>query len=463
MTSSRHRNARRPAIREPRKIRYNCGIWHPRQERAFKILERIAVIGLGYVGLPVALAFARQFPDVVGFDIHAAKVEQLRAGFDVTGEVDPADLQATSLRITCDPADLADRTVFVVAVPTPVDAQKRPDLTPLVRASETVGRALRPGAIVVYESTVYPGVTDEVCAPVLERVSGLRRGVDFKLGYSPERINPGDKVHTLERIVKVVSGEDAESLERVAALYSAIVPAGVHRAASIPVAEAAKVIENTQRDVNIALVNELAMIFDRLGIRTRDVLEAAGTKWNFLPFKPGLVGGHCIGVDPYYLTTKAQELGYHPEVILAGRRINDGMGAFVARKLVKMLSLSDRPVRAARVAVLGLTFKEDVPDLRNSKVPDIVAELREFGVEPLIHDPMVTAEDVQEEYGLELASREDLVDLDAVILAVAHRSFLQRGTEELVAMLKGRQGCLLDVKAVLDPAGLPASVQYWSL
>ena len=426
-------------------------------------MERIAVIGLGYVGLPVALAFARRFPDVVGFDIHAAKVEQLRAGFDVTGEVDPADLQATSLRITCDPADLGDRTAFVVAVPTPVDAQKRPDLTPLVRASETVGSALKPGAIVVYESTVYPGVTDEVCAPVLERVSGLRRGVDFKLGYSPERINPGDKVHTLERIVKVVSGEDAESLERVAALYSVIVPAGVHRAASIAVAEAAKVIENTQRDVNIALVNELAMIFDRLGIRTRDVLEAAGTKWNFLPFKPGLVGGHCIGVDPYYLTTKAQELGYHPEVILAGRRINDGMGAFVARKLVKMLSLSDRPVRAARVAVLGLTFKEDVPDLRNSKVPDIVAELREFGVEPLIHDPMVTAEDVQEEYGLELASREDLVDLDAVILAVAHRSFLQQGTEDLVAMLKDRQGCLLDVKAVLDPAGLPASVQYWSL
>jgi UDP-N-acetyl-D-galactosamine dehydrogenase len=426
-------------------------------------LERIAIIGLGYVGLPVALAFARQFEDVVGFDIHASKVAQLQAGIDVTGEVDPSELKATRLRVTADPADLVDRTVFIVAVPTPVDVQKRPDLTPLIRASETVGRVLRPGALVVYESTVYPGVTDEVCAPVLERVSGLRRGVDFKLGYSPERINPGDKIHTLERIVKVVSGEDAETLDRVAALYSAIVPAGVHRAASIAVAEAAKVIENTQRDVNIALVNELAMIFDRLGIRTRDVLEAAGTKWNFLPFTPGLVGGHCIGVDPYYLTTKAQELGYHPEVILAGRRINDGMGAFVARKLVKMLSLSDRPVRGARVAVLGLTFKEDVPDLRNSKVPDIVAELREFGIEPMIHDPMVQADEVHEEYGLHLTPVDDLRDLDAVILAVAHRVFLDEGPVRLADRLKDGMGCLLDVKAIFDPAQVPANVQYWSL
>lgn len=424
--------------------------------------ERIAVIGLGYVGLPVALAFAARFPDTIGFDINREKVDALRACVDVTGEVDPEVLRNTTLRFTCDQADLAGVTFFVVAVPTPIDNNHRPDLRPLIGASETIASALRPGCVVVFESTVYPGVTEEICGAVLARISGLKPGIEFKLGYSPERINPGDKEHTLEKIIKVVSGQDAETLERVAAVYGSIVPAGVHRAPSIKVAEAAKVIENTQRDLNIALMNELALIFDRLGIRTRDVLEAAGTKWNFLRFTPGLVGGHCIGVDSFYLTTKAEEMGYHPQVILAGRRINDGMGSFLAQRMVKLLVHADVPIRCARVGILGLTFKENVPDLRNSRVPDIANELQQFGIEPLVHDPVANRKDACEEYGIKLVDWEHLHNLDGLVLAVAHRAFLELPPESLAGCLRPG-GVLMDVKSALDPKALPSEVRYWSL
>ena len=425
--------------------------------------ERIAVIGLGYVGLPVALAFARKLPGTIGFDVNKEKVEELRRGYDRNQEVPKSELEGSPLKITSDIADLAGATFFVVAVPTPVDHNNVPDLTPVVKASETVAKALSKGAVVVYESTVYPGVTEEVCGPILSKISGLTQGKDFKLGYSPERINPGDREHTLERIVKVVSGEDAATLERVAAVYAAIVEAGVFRAASVKVAEAAKVIENTQRDLNIALMNELALIFDRMGIRTRDVLAAAGTKWNFLKFSPGLVGGHCIGVDPYYLTTKAEELGYQPQVILAGRRINNDMGPFVAQKTIKMLIHADRQVKGARVGVLGLTFKEDVADIRNSKVPDILAELRAFGIEPLLHDPFAGADETRHEYGLALSALDQLQDLDALILAVAHRQYLDLGADALARRVRPG-GVLVDVKSALDPKTLPPGrVGYWSL
>ncbi len=424
--------------------------------------ERIAVVGLGYVGLPVALAFARCYPDTIGFDVDARKVAALQAGVDRSGDVAAADLAASSLTYTSDLDDLRGATFFVVAVPTPIDANRRPDLGPLRAASRTVGRVLTPGAVVVFESTVYPGVTEDVCGPILEEVSGLTRGVDFHLGYSPERINPGDHEHTLERIVKVVAGEDAATLERVANTYGTIIDAGVHRAPSIQVAEAAKVIENTQRDLNIALMNELALIFDRLELSTAAVLEAAGTKWNFLPFRPGLVGGHCIGVDPYYLTTKAEEVGYHPEVILAGRRINDGMGAFVAQKAVKLLSQREGGLGRARVGVLGLTFKENVADLRNSRVPDIVRELESFGAEVLVHDPMVADEDARHEYGIDLRTWEDLDGLDAIVYAVAHRVFAQRLPGDLPRMLLP-DGVFVDVKSALPRAAVPASVAYWAL
>jgi UDP-N-acetyl-D-galactosamine dehydrogenase len=424
--------------------------------------ERIAVIGLGYVGLPVALALARRFPDTVGFDVNCEKIVALREGRDRTGEVSQETLRSTSLHMTDDPSELTDITFFVVAVPTPIDKNNRPDLHPLIRASETIGKVLQPGAVVVYESTVYPGVTEDLCGQVLSRVSGLRRGVDFTLGYSPERINPGDKEHTLEKIVKVVAGEDAATLTRVAAVYEQIVDAGVHRAPSIKVAEAAKVIENTQRDLNIALMNELALIFDRLGIRTSDVLDAACTKWNFLPFRPGLVGGHCIGVNPYYLTTKAEELGYHPQVILAGRRINDGMGAYLAQRLVKLLVNADIPVKCARVGILGLTFKENVPDLRNSRVPDIVHELRQFGINPLVHDPVADRHEATEEYGLPLADWEDLANMDGIVLAVSHEEYLAMPGHELLSRVRSG-GVLMDVKSVLDPASLPDDIHYWSL
>ncbi len=424
--------------------------------------ERIGIIGLGYVGLPVALAFARKFPGAVGFDLHREKVDELKRGFDRNHEQPEDVLRATSLKMTSDPADLKGCTFFVVAVPTPVDGNNVPDLTPVERASETVGRVLSPGAIVVYESTVYPGVTEDVCGPILEKVSGLRRGVDFKLGYSPERINPGDKEHSLEKITKVVSGEDAESLERVAAAYSAIVDAGVHRAPSIKVAEAAKVIENTQRDLNIALMNELAIIFDRMGIRTSDVLAAAGTKWNFLRFKPGLVGGHCIGVDPYYLTMKAQQLGYQPEVILAGRRINNNMGAYIAARVVKLLIDADTTVKNARVGVLGLSFKEDCSDIRNSKVPDILRELRQFGIDAMVHDPVASPAEALREYGTKLVPIEELAGLDALILAVSHKWYLSLGQPRLLAAVRDG-GIVVDVKSVLDPARVDRRIRYWSL
>ncbi|MHB8877388.1 MAG: nucleotide sugar dehydrogenase [Myxococcaceae bacterium] len=424
--------------------------------------ETIATIGLGYVGLPVALAFARKYERVIGFDINRARIDELKSGHDRTNETDEAQLKASRLHLTADPADLREATFFVVTVPTPIDSNRQPDLTPVVRASETVGKVLQRGAVVVFESTVYPGVTEEICGPILERLSGLKRGVDFKLGYSPERINPGDRTHALEKVKKVVSGEDAESADRVAAAYGSIIDAGVHRAPSIKVAEAAKVIENTQRDLNIALMNELALIFDRLGIRTRDVLAAAGTKWNFLPFSPGLVGGHCIGVDPYYLTAKAESLGYHPEVILAGRRINDGMGAFIAQRLIKLLIAADLPVKGAKVGVLGLTFKENVPDLRNSRIPDILGELKQFGIEAIVHDARADAREAHEEYGVTLASLEQFKELSAVVLAVSHREYLELLRGPLFAMVR-KGGVVVDVKAMVDPATVPAGLSYWCL
>ena len=423
--------------------------------------ERIAVIGLGYVGLPVALAFARKFPGTIGFDIDREKVDALNQGLDHTQEISTEILRTTALTMTSDPALLKEATFFVVSVPTPVDAARRPDLRLLVRASEMIGSFLQPGAVVVYESTVYPGVTEDICGSALARISGLRQGIDFKLGYSPERINPGDREHTLEKIVKIVSGEDEETLNRVADVYGAIIEAGIHRAPSIKVAEAAKVIENTQRDLNIALMNELALIFDRLNISTSDVLEAAGTKWNFLRFSPGLVGGHCIGVDPYYLTAKAEEVGYNPQVILAGRRINDGMGSFLAQRLVKLLIHADIPVKTAKVAILGLTFKENVPDLRNSRVPDIAGELRQFGIEPLIHDPLADSAQAEEEYGLRLAPWEDIQGLDAVIVAVGHQFYRDVPCPEFRQCVR-TGGVVMDVKSIFDPVCLP-HIHYWSL
>ena len=422
----------------------------------------IAVIGLGYVGLPLALGLARAFPGTMGFDINQEKVRQLQGGVDSTGETDAAALSGSTLRMTWEPDQLQACTVFIVAVPTPVDAWNRPDLTPIIRASETVGRILKPGDVVALESTVYPGVTEDVCGPVLARVSGLVQGRDFKLGYSPERINPGDREHALDRIVKVVAGEDAETLDLLCHIYGAVTQAGVHRAPSIKVAEAAKVLENTQRDINIALMNELALICDRMDLRTEDVLAAARTKWNFLPFKPGLVGGHCIGVDPYYLTTKAQELGYHSEVILAGRRINDGMGAFLGQKVVKLLIEADQHVKGARVGILGLPFKENVRDIRNSKVPDIVEELRHFGIEAEVHDPLADPEEVRHEYGITLCPWEQLQGLDALVLAVPHHDYLTMGVQALLSGLHPG-GIVVDVKSVLNPREVPPGLRYWSL
>jgi UDP-N-acetyl-D-glucosamine/UDP-N-acetyl-D-galactosamine dehydrogenase len=423
------------------------------------VTERFGIIGLGYVGLPVALAFARKFPGTVGFDIDAAKVSELARGFDRNGEHSEAELTGAGMVFTSKRV-----TFFVVAVPTPVDSNNVPDLTPVVRASESVAKVLERGAVVVYESTVYPGVTEDICGPLLAKASGLPRDA-FYLGYSPERINPGDREHTLERIVKVVSGEDAQTLERVSKAYGAIIDAGVHAAPSIKVAEAAKVIENTQRDINIALMNELAFIFERMGIRTTDVLAAAGTKWNFLPFKPGLVGGHCIGVDPYYLTTKAQQLGYQPEVILAGRRINNHVGTFIAQKTVKMLIEQDRPVKGARVGVLGVTFKEDVTDTRNSRVPDILKELSSFGIQALVADPSANPKEVEHEYGLTLSPLADLRDLDALIIAVAHKEY--RTNFDFFARLRAGAGIaggvVVDVKGLLSPAAVPDGIAYWSL
>ena len=426
-----------------------------------QIDERIAVVGLGYVGLPVAVSFARRCRHVVGFDISAPRVDAIVRGHDWTGEISERELAATSLRCTSDTGMLAGASFFVVTVPTPVDSERRPDLTPLLSACRTIGPHLTRGAIVVFESTVFPGATEEVCGPALEAASGLVCGEDFKLAYSPERINPGDHVHTLESVIKIVAAQDEDSLKRVSSVYSAIVDAGVFEATSIKVAEAAKVIENTQRDLNIALMNELAIVFERLDILTEDVLEAAGTKWNFLPFKPGLVGGHCIGVDPYYLTAKAEAVGYHPEVILAGRRINDGIGKFVAQKTTKLMVSAGINLGAARVGLLGLTFKENVPDLRNSRVPDIVDELRSFGIEPLVHDPICDPRAVDQQLGLEIVSFDRFHDLDALILAVTHAEYLT--SPENLASLVRPGGVLIDIKSAINPASLPDSIGYWSL
>jgi UDP-N-acetyl-D-galactosamine dehydrogenase len=393
--------------------------------------KKIAVIGLGYVGLPLAVEFGKHRP-VIGFDIKPDRIAELRAGRDQTREVSPEELEeARHLALTAAPADLAAATIFIVTVPTPIDSHKRPDLTPLLKASEIVGRALKKGDIVIYESTVYPGATEEDCVPVLERVSGLTYNVDFFCGYSPERINPGDKAHRLTTIRKVTSGSTPEVAEVVDALYASIITAGTYKAESLRVAEAAKVIENTQRDLNIALVNELAIIFNRMGLDTDAVLCAAGTKWNFLPFRPGLVGGHCIGVDPYYLTHKAEALGYQPQVILAGRRINDGMGAYVAGQMVKAMLKRRIHVDGARVLVLGLTFKENCPDLRNTRVVDVVAELRDYGIEVDVHDPWVDADEAMHEYGIALTDEPDAKAYDGVVLAVAHDCYRSAGVASL--------------------------------
>ena len=426
-------------------------------------MTTVAVVGLGYVGLPLAIEFGKYF-DTVGFDVSKAKVARLQQHNDVTGEVERGDFDlAKKLKITDDPKQLGQADVIVVAVPTPIDSARLPDFTPLVSASEIVGANMKKGATVIYESTVYPGATEDVCIPVLEENSGMKWKTDFNVGYSPERINPGDKQHRLPTIVKVVSGDNPETLEKLAKLYETVITAGVHRASSIKVAEAAKVIENTQRDLNIALMNELAIVFERLGIDTLEVLKAAGSKWNFLPFRPGLVGGHCIGVDPYYLTHKAQMLGYHPEVILAGRRINDGMGQFIAEQTVKMLARQGLHTAGQTVIVLGLTFKEDVPDLRNSKVIDVVRELEAYGINVVIHDPIADKEEAHEEYGVNLVDWDKLPKANAIVAAVSHKAYQKQGLPALLDKLVDK-GVFIDVKSAWDPAEIEkAGKAVWRL
>ncbi|ARN22221.1 nucleotide sugar dehydrogenase [Piscinibacter gummiphilus] len=426
-------------------------------------MTTIAIVGLGYVGLPLAVEFGKKYK-TIGFDLSAPKIEAYKRHVDPTGEVSTENLKAsTQLYPTTDPTALREADFIIVAVPTPVDDAHNPDFTPLVGSSTSVGRNLKPGAIVVFESTVYPGATEEVCIPIIEKESGLKWKKDFFVGYSPERINPGDKLHTLTTITKVVSGDTPETLERVAEVYGSVITAGVYKAASIKVAEAAKVIENTQRDLNIALVNELSLIFHRIGIDTLDVLEAAGTKWNFLPFRPGLVGGHCIGVDPYYLTHKAERMGYHPQVILAGRRINDGMGKYVAEQTIKNLIQSGFQVKGAHVAVLGLTFKEDCPDLRNSKVIDVIRELETYGVTVHVHDPVAAAEEAKHEYGVNLVSWEHLPRCNAIVAAVSHKELKAHSVDAYVEKL-APGGLYVDVKAQADQAAFKArGINVWRL
>jgi len=426
--------------------------------------KQVAVVGLGYVGLPLALAFGRVMP-TVGFELSEKKVQAYREGYDPTGEMEPElFVRASQLQYTNDPAAISTADFVVVAVPTPVDNAHTPDLMPVIKASETVGRHLKKGATVIFESTVYPGVTEDICMPILTRESGLSCGDGgFKIGYSPERVNPGDKVHTLERIVKVVSGQDQETLEQVATLYEQIIEAGVHRAPTIKVAESAKVIENTQRDLNIALMNELAVIFDKLEVDTLDVLEAAGTKWNFLPFRPGLVGGHCIGVDPYYLTYRAETLGYHPDVILAGRHINDGMGKFIAEKTVKQLIDADLKIKGARVAVLGLTFKENCEDLRNSRVIDVIRELESYGIKAMVYDPVANKAEAKKTYDIDLVALEELTDLDAVVAAVAHDELAGMDISELASRCNAGVP-FVDIKSVYDRVALEShGFKVWRL
>lgn len=426
--------------------------------------EKISLVGLGYVGMPIAVAFARKV-NVIGYDLNARKIELYKSGIDPTNEVGDETIKASTVEFTADETRLREAKFHIVAVPTPVNDDHTPDLTPVEGASRILGRNLTKGSIVVFESTVYPGVTEDICVPILEQESGLKCGVDFKIGYSPERINPGDKVHRLETIKKIVSGMDAEALDEIAKVYELVVEAGVHRAESIKVAEAAKVIENSQRDINIAFMNELSIIFNKMGIDTKSVLEAAGTKWNFLKFYPGLVGGHCIGVDPYYLTYKAEQLGYHSQIILSGRRINDDMGKYCAENLVKQLIRADRPVKNARVAILGFTFKENCPDTRNTKIIDIYNELREYGITAVIADPNADADEAKRLYGIEFVSPDSIRDMDAVILAVAHEQFKSLTMGQLDALYAAdAPKVLLDLKGLLDrKAYEEAGYLYWRL
>jgi UDP-N-acetyl-D-galactosamine dehydrogenase len=425
--------------------------------------DKIAVVGLGYVGLPLAVHLAKHF-DVVGFDLKADRINELKSGHDRTLEVSKEALERTNILYTDKPESLSLCGLILVAVPTPIDEYRIPDLGPVRGASMTVGKHMKQGSCVVYESTVYPGVTEDICVPILEEESGLKFKTDFSVGYSPERINPGDKVHTIDKIVKVVSGSDEDTTQLLCSVYGKVVTAGIHKAASIKVAEAAKVIENTQRDLNIALMNELALIFDKIGIDTTEVLEAAGTKWNFLPFRPGLVGGHCIGVDPYYLTFKAESLGYHPEIILAGRRINDNMGKYIAERLVKMLIKGKKRVYGAKVGVLGITFKEDVPDLRNTKVVDIIDELKDYGVKVLVHDALADAKEAQKYYGIELTAIDKLEDMDAVIVAVAHKTYRKMGLSKISDLCSNHCPIVIDVKGVFDPKEAEdKKIVYWRL
>jgi UDP-N-acetyl-D-glucosamine/UDP-N-acetyl-D-galactosamine dehydrogenase len=426
------------------------------------MIKKIAVVGLGYVGLPVAVAFGKK-QSVIGFDINEHRINTLKEGIDYTKEVEPSELNESDIYFTNDPTKLSEVDFIIVAVPTPINENKQPDLTPVIRASEMIARHMQKGSIVVYESTVYPGVTEDVCVPILEQYSVLKNGVDFFVGYSPERINPGDKEHTFTKITKVVSGQNEEVTEIVAGVYGSVVEAGVYRANSIKVAEAAKVIENTQRDINIALMNELAIIFDKIGIDTNEVLKAAGTKWNFLPFSPGLVGGHCIGVDPYYLTHKAESLGYHPEVILSGRRINDNMGKFIATSLIKQMIRKNMPIQGSKVTLLGLTFKENVPDLRNSKVIDIITELEDFGIDVQITDEYASYEDAIKEYDIKLVSYENLAPADAVIFAVAHNEYVEKGWQQFGQLLKHGKGIVVDIKGKLSIQECPEEILHWRL
>lgn len=435
-------------------------------ERILKKKEKISVVGLGYVGMPIAVAFAKKI-DVVGFDLDKKKIELYKSGIDPTNEVGNDEIKRTTVDFTEDESKLKQAKFHIVAVPTPVNLDKTPDLSPVEGASKTVGRNLTKGSIVVYESTVYPGVTEDICVTILEKESGLKCGVDFKVGYSPERINPGDKIHRLENITKIVSGMDDETLDEIAKVYELVIEAGVHRAGTIKVAEAAKVVENSQRDINIAFMNELAMVFDRMGIDTKQVIDAMNTKWNALRFTPGLVGGHCIGVDPYYFVYEAEKLGYHSQIILSGRKINDGMGKFIADAIIKKLILANKVVRKAKVVILGITFKENTPDTRNSKVADIIDSLREYGIEPIVADPQADAEEVKHEYGIELTDIKEIKNADCLVLAVAHDTFKEMSLDTIDSLygdFENKDKVLIDVKSIFDRNEIQQrGYSYWRL
>lgn len=433
-------------------------------EKLINKKERMCVVGLGYVGMPIAVAFAKHV-DVIGFDINEHKVKQYLSGIDPTNEVGNEEIKKTSMLFTYDESQIKNAKFHIIAVPTPINQDKTPDLNPVEQSSKIVGRNLTKGSIVVYESTVYPGVTEDICIPILEKESGLKNGIDFKVGYSPERINPGDKIHTLENIVKIVSGQDDDSLNEIANIYELVIKAGIHKASSIKVAEAAKVVENSQRDINIAFMNELAMVFDRMGIDTKEVVEAMNTKWNALRFTPGLVGGHCIGVDPYYFVYEAERLGYHSQIVLSGRKINDGMGKFVADNIIKKLIQSDVIVRKAKVSILGITFKEDCPDTRNTKVFDIIQELRNYGIDPIVVDPVANPEEVKHEYGISLTSMEDVKNSDVLVFAVAHKDFKKMLLDDVSKMfINEDEKILIDVKSMFNLNELKEKrFKFWRL